>query len=922
MGIVESNSPWRLGMGFFRDMPVRSKLLIGYCTVFIIAITLGGLIIYSMVQKTIEMSIENQLSNSNAAICNMVRTSADISIKNYLRAVAEDNRSIVEGFYQRYRKGLITEHEAQEKAREILLDQTIGKTGYIYCVNSRGIAAVHRNPGVQGHNWSSLPFVLEQIKRKEGFLTYEWGNPGELKPKPKALYMTYFQPWDWIISATSYQEEFIYLISLGEIKKSILGMRFGKTGYSYIIDGQGNLIVHPSLKGNILEMGDMESLASLQRILMQKTGSIVYDWRNPGEKRSRKKLVFLSYIPELDWIIGSSGYVDELYAPLYRIGNIINTITLVTLVLVLLFTLWISSVITSPIRTLIEHFSTGTTGDFSLRMRTPSQDEIGRLAHYFNVFMGKLQEYSNSLHEEIRGHKHSAAALRQSEERYRSLSDNTPDIIYEADLDLNITYLNKAGYSSTGYSGEDLKKGISIRDFTGEKDFDWTLKAVREGKGFLTTHKIRRKDGSFIIGENNGSVIFDEGRPVGLRGSIRDVTEKRKLEEQILQAQKMETIGTLAGGLAHDFNNVLAGITSTLSIMRFEMDKGNTLSREKLQKHIGLMERSGQRATEMVQQLLTLSRKREAQFIPCDLCSTVDHVIRICQGTFDKCIEIRTEMPPGRAVVEGDATQIEQVLLNLCVNSGHAMTIMRPDGGMQGGKLIVSLEEIHADEHFCSVHNEAEPGAYWKLSVIDTGVGMDSSTISKIFVPFFTTKDKGKGTGLGLSMVYTIVHQHNGFIDLYSEPGVGTTFNVYLPALKQDIPVGMDEKIRDIPRGEGLILVVDDEEVLRETASSILEECGYHVITAEDGDEGVRVFQERHQEIAAVILDLVMPKKSGDKAYLEMKRVNHHLKVLLASGFRQDERVNLALAYGINGFIQKPYTMEKLAQAVADLLRI
>ncbi len=907
-------------MGFLRDMSVRSKLLIGYCTVFIIAITLGGLILYSMAQKTIELSIENQLSNSNAAICNMVRTSADISIKNYLRAVAEDNRSIVEGFYRKYRKGLLTEQEAKEKAREILLQQTIGKTGYIYCVNSEGIAVVHRSPGVQGRNWSYFPFVQEQMKRKEGFLIYEWRNPGEANPRPKALYMSYFQPWDWIISATSYQEEFIYLTSIGDIRKSILGMRFGKTGYSYIIDGKGNLIVHPSFRGNILDLGDSENRATLQRILTQKTGTIIYDWKNPDEKKSRKKLVFLSYIPEFDWIIGSSSYVDELYAPLYRIGNIINTVTLVTLVLVLLLTLWISSVITSPIRTLIEHFSTGATGDFSLRMEAPSQDEIGRLAHYFNVFMGKLQEYGNSLHEEIRGHLQSEEALRQSEERYRSLSDNTPDIIYEADLDLNVRYLNKAGCSLTGYSGGDLKKGLSIKDFIGEKDFDWTLKTVREGKGFLTTHKIRRKDGTFIIGENNGSVIFEDGRPVGLRGSIRDVTEKRKLEEQILQAQKMETIGTLAGGLAHDFNNVLAGITSTLSIMRYEIDKGRTLSLEKLQKHIGLMERSGQRAIEMVQHLLTLSSKREAHFIPCDLCSTVDHVIRICRGTFDKCIEIVTEMPPDRAMVEGDATQIEQFLLNLCVNAGHAMTIMRPEEEAQGGKLIVSLEEIHADGHFCTVHHEAEPGAYWKLSVIDTGVGMDSSTISKIFVPFFTTKDKGKGTGLGLSMVYTIVHQHKGFIDLYSEPTVGTTFNVYLPTLKQDIPVEADAEIMEIPRGRGLILVIDDEEVLRETAGSILKECGYRVITAEDGEEGVGIFRERFREIDAVILDLVMPRKSGDKSYLEMKRIDPHLKVLLASGFRQDERVNQALTYGINGFIQKPYTMERLARAVSDLL--
>lgn len=197
---------------------------------------------------------------------------------------------------------------------------------------------------------------------------------------------------------------------------------------------------------------------------------------------------------------------------------------------------------------------------------------------------------------------------------------------------------------------------------------------------------------------------------------------------------------------------------------------------------------------------------------------------------------------------------------------------------------------------------------------------MDSATLSKVFEPFFTTKEKGKGTGLGLSMVYTLVRQHNGFIDMYSEPGVGSTFSVYLPVLLQAGAVSALKETVEIPHGEGLILVVDDEEVLRETATSILTTCGYQVITAGNGEEGLELFRQRHGEIKAVLLDLVMPKMSGDAAFTEMRKINPELKVLMASGFKQDERVTMIQGQGLDGFIQKPYTLEELARAMVDIL--
>lgn len=395
--------------------------------------------------------------------------------------------------------------------------------------------------------------------------------------------------------------------------------------------------------------------------------------------------------------------------------------------------------------------------------------------------------------------------------------------------------------------------------------------------------------------------------------------ERDTLEEQLLQAQKMETVGILAGGLAHDFNNVLGGIVSTLSILQYEVQNGRQIDPEKLKKWLNIMDKAGQRAVEMVQQLLTLSRKQETRFSPVDLKTTLLNVQTICKNTFDKSIQIQVNIPKENAVARADATHMEQALLNLCLNAAHSMTIMRKAGERQGGDLRVNLEMVRADADFCKIRSEAKPIDYWRISVEDTGVGMNSQTTAKVFVPFFTTKEKGKGTGLGLSMVYNIVHQHDGFINIYSEVGQGTTIDVYIPVLHGACPPAVKEKNFAITKGKGTILVVDDEEIMRRAAQAIASQCGYEVIIASDGLQAVNIFEKRHAEISGVLLDLVMPQKSGEQVYLEMKKIDSQVKVIMTSGFKQDERVTFALEQGVNAFIQKPYTLEKLSELINEV---
>ncbi len=411
----------------------------------------------------------------------------------------------------------------------------------------------------------------------------------------------------------------------------------------------------------------------------------------------------------------------------------------------------------------------------------------------------------------------------------------------------------------------------------------------------------------------------------GLEGSVirmDDVTESEKKDRQLIQAQKMETVGNLAGGLAHDFNNVLGGIVGTVSLLKYLLEKEKTVDLEKIKNSIMTIEKGSSRAVDLVNQLLTLSRKNEPLFISVDLNESLKEVIKICENTFDKSIKMDISYHTEGAMILADDTQIQQILLNLFVNASHAMTFMRKMDEVEGGTLSVSIRPFYADRHFCLSQPEAEEGKYWVLEVKDTGVGIDPVCISKIFDPFYTTKTKAQGTGLGLAMTYNIVQQHRGFIHVDSQPGRGTTFRVYFPQVEEQKYFFKEYlPLETLTRGSGVILVVDDEESLRLTLKEILEACGYHVLLASDGRQGIKIFKERCREIKLILLDVAMPNMAGRESYLEMKKIYPPVKVLLISGYKNDQRVKDIMDLGVNGFLPKPFSMVELSRKVAEMLR-
>jgi PAS domain S-box-containing protein len=498
------------------------------------------------------------------------------------------------------------------------------------------------------------------------------------------------------------------------------------------------------------------------------------------------------------------------------------------------------------------------------------------------------------------------ARLRLSEEKYRTLFEESKDVVFISTPDGKFLDINQAGVDLFGFpSKEELFKVDIGRDLYVDPMVRRRLSELLTKHGYLKDHEsmVRRADGKKLIVLETTTAVRDEhGKIVAYRGILRDVTEQRRLEEHLRQAQKMESIGTLAGGIAHDFNNILGIIQGYLASLEEPI-----LDREKLSHNLDAIRRMVARGTGLVGQLLTFARPAGAQLENVDVNETISDLSRLVSDTFPKSVHFDLQMGKNVPHVLADSSQLQQTILNLCLNARDAI-LEGLDSERSEGVLSIETGVVLGSE-IIGRFPGASHDRYVTISVTDTGTGMSDATKSRIFEPFFTTKGPGKGTGLGLAVVYRIVSTHRGFIEVESAQGSGTSMRLFLPATigSPEIPAAYPAE-ETTPQGLGeTILLVEDEETLLTLLQTLLEENGYRVLIAKDGQEAMDVFRDHQAEISLVLSDMGLPKLGGWEVLQKMKEVDPRVKCILASGYLDPDLKLEMIKDGAVDFVQKPY---------------
>ncbi|HET9133590.1 MAG TPA: PAS domain S-box protein [Gemmatimonadales bacterium] len=537
------------------------------------------------------------------------------------------------------------------------------------------------------------------------------------------------------------------------------------------------------------------------------------------------------------------------------------------------------------------------------------------LQHWFDVTAhpspdGGIVVYFRSIDDR----KAAEAARRADAERLAEqamLLDETSDAILVRDLAGVIRFWNRGAERLYGWRAEEvIGKEVQPLAYRESAPYEAAMQIVLAAGEWAGELEQVCRNGELVTVFSRWTLRRDEsGRPSSVLVLDSDVTERRRLERQFLRSQRLESIGTLAGGIAHDLNNALAPILMSIELLRLEDDPRE---RDAI---LGTIEASARRGAEMVRQVLTFARGAEGQRVPVDVRQLVHDCAKMADETFLKGITVHTELPERLPRVLGDATQLHQVLINLCVNARDAME-------RGPGILRLSANVITVDAQYAALVPEAEPGRYVRVEVEDTGHGMTPDVLDKIFEPFFTTKSLGKGTGLGLPTSKAIVEGHGGFLRIYSEPGRGTRVQVHIPVTDLDVVTSGEHAVTQaLPRGRGeLVLVVDDEPAVREVTRQTLEAFGYRVVTASDGAEGVATYAAHRHEIAVVLTDIMMPVMDGNALVAVLQRLDPAVRIIAASGLQGQGRGTRGDLPGVAHFLAKPYGAEELLWALARLL--
>lgn len=632
-------------------------------------------------------------------------------------------------------------------------------------------------------------------------------------------------------------------------------------------------------------------------------------------------------------------FLKDLHAQIEKSRMAITYVSAVIFILGVVAVFFTSTVITNPLKKMAHTIEEISGGDLSKRVTFSSKDEVGNLAQSFNLMVENLEAYSSKLQElnntleskvverteklqqEVNERKQAQEALKKSEEKYRRLVDNSLVGIYITQ-DHVVKFCNRKFAEIFGYHGPGEVLGKHMEELVTKESWERlnmedNLKNVSEPKAKVTIPRryelngILRKGTIFQIEVFVSPITFQD-RPA-LEGILMDITgrkqteeERQKLEDQLRQAQKMESLGTMAGGIAHDFNNILSAI-----IGYTELTLKIVPEKSKAKSNLKRVLAASDRATELIKHILTFSRKSEKERKPIWLNKAVDEVLKLMRSTLPTTIEIRQHIPQMANPVLANKAEIHQVVINLCTNAGHAMR-------KKGGVLQIDLKEINV-EHGTLGRVHLEPGRYQQLTISDTGHGMTPEIMERIFEPYFTTK-KAKGTGMGLSVVHGIVKSYGGNITVYSEPGIGTTFHIFLPICKEkEVGADTDHTSVLLP-GNEWVLLVDDEPILVELGREMMKKMGYHVVTKTSSIEALEEFNTEPNRFDLVISDQTMPNLTGIQLAKEIRKKRADIPIILFSGFSEVINEDNFKSQGINAFLMKPILEKELATTIRNVL--
>jgi len=697
-----------------------------------------------------------------------------------------------------------------------------------------------------------------------------------LQARSEILYIIYFDPQGHILTL-SVKNRFI--------KQIIQQKKLGKLPKNIIKNGLNNNKIK-IIKYNLKNLGT------------------IYEFWKPVQSRVVPELRYYSEnsnnLSGIVCIGISAKEIKQITKQTIQNGILLGSIAIILMGIVAYIVLYKTM---KPLDELVEGVKAVGRGDRNHVVSVSSRDELGVLAREFNKMVESLKNWEKQ--------------LKESEAQYRSLFERVQHGIVIFDSSGKILNSNPAFFKLLGFNNvkDIINKNISYFAISPE-EIQHMLSELEKQKS-IHDWAIKLKDRNNKIHETLFSAVarFNENdRLIDAEAVVIDITEQKDLEKQLIQAQKMEAIGTLAGGIAHDFNNILTGILGYVSILK---EKAKATNDPMLIKALSIIESSSLRAANLTKQLLAFARRGKYQETTVNLNNIVKEVLRLLEETLDRRIKLIHSMQKNLWHIKADEGQIYQCILNLCINAKDAM----PDGGII--KLSTQNKVLTSHQH--AVGNVIPPGRYVVLEVTDNGCGMPPDVKAKIFDPFLTTKEQGKGTGLGLAMVYGIIRNHDGYIQVESSPGIGTTFTIYLPAinianLKEDkIDISKYKNHRnDKPIG---VLVIDDESAILELTRDILTEYNYQVFTASTGEDGLKILKEYKTDIDIILLDIMMPGMGGKETLFKIKKDYPNIPILLVTGFAADKVAQELLRKGAAGILLKPYRQTQLLKAIDNILK-